>query len=241
MADHQPARLAPWLMLITRPAFFLFFQLVIAAAFLMGGSNSAFIKSSAWWPINVLLTNVVTIILLIWLHRREGEGYLHYAHFQRETVWQDLALAILIFVGAAPLSILPGQWLAGRLFASGDVAYNLIFQPLPTWAGLLSLLMPITIAFSELPTYFGYVMPRLERQLNSGWGAWAIAGFFLAFQHIAAPAVPDWRFILYRLGMFIPFALYMGWMIRWRPRLFPYLMIGHALIDMTVVVTILTL
>ena len=44
----------------------------------------------------------------------------------------------------------------------------MLFRPLPMWAILLGFLFPITIAFAELPTYFGYVMPRLEKQLRSG-------------------------------------------------------------------------
>lgn len=34
--------------------------------------------------------------------------------------------------------------------------------------------------------------------------------------------------------MFLPFALFLGVILRWRPRLLPYLMVGHALIDVSV-------
>jgi hypothetical protein len=32
--------------------------------------------------------------------------------------------------------------------------------------------------------------------------------------------------------MYLPFALYVGLLIKWRPRLLPYLAIGHGLIDL---------
>jgi hypothetical protein len=233
--------LASWLMLIVRPVLFALFQLLIAGGLALTGSPTAWDESAAWWPFSVLFTNLVTVALLIWLFRREGARYLNIARFSGNTLWKDLGIVILLFVLAVPISTLPNIWLADLLFGSSEVAFSLFFRPLPFWAGLISFLMPITIAFAELPTYFGYVMPRLEKQLSNGWLAWVLASFFLAFQHIAVPLILDWRFMLWRIGMFIPFALFVGLVLKLRPRLFPYLMIGHALIDAMLIVTVLTL
>jgi hypothetical protein len=38
--------------------------------------------------------------------------------------------------------------------------------------------------------------------------------------------------------MFAPLALYLGAILRWRPRLFPYMMVGHALTDLGVIAAI---
>jgi hypothetical protein len=84
-------------------------------------------------------------------------------------------------------------------------------------------------------------MPRLEEQLGNNWLAWALASFFLAFQHVTLPLILDWRFIIWRMGMFIPFAFFIGLCLKLRPQLFPYLMIGHALIDLMTVMILLTL
>ena len=126
------------------------------------------------------------------------------------------------------------------LFGSEEIASALMFHPLPLWARVVSLLFPLTIAFAELPTYFGYAMPRIEKQIGNGWLAWALASFFLALQHITLPLIFDWRFIIWRLGMFIPLAFLLGLSLKLRPRLFPYLMTMHALLDFMTVLMIFT-
>ena len=98
---------------------------------------------------------------------------------------------------------------------------------------MVGLLFPLTIAFAELPTYFGYVMPRLAPQLKSGWLAWAVASFFLAFQHCFLPFILDGRFLLWRLGMYLPFAFFAGLLLKLRPSLLPYFVVMHALIDIS--------
>jgi len=76
-------------------------------------------------------------------------------------------------------------------------------------------------------------MPRLAAQLKNGWLAWAVCAFFLAFQHCFLPFIPDSRFMLWRLGMYLPFALYAGLLLKLRPTLLPYFVITHALIDIS--------
>jgi len=83
--------------------------------------------------------------------------------------------------------------------------------------------------------------PALEVQLGNSWFAWGLASLFLALQHIALPLIFDGRFMLWRFGMFIPLAFFMGLCLKLRPQLFPYLMFVHILIDMMTVVIILTL
>jgi hypothetical protein len=41
------------------------------------------------------------------------------------------------------------------------------------------------------------------------------------------------RFIAWRLVMFMPFAFLVALVMRWRPRLLPYLAIVHALMDIS--------
>lgn len=205
------------------------------------GVREPFRTAEGWWTFSVLFTNFVSIALLIWLLRREGKRYRDMLHFTRETFWKDLGIALILFLLAAPISTLPNLWLAERLFGSGQVAMDLFFRPLPLWAALVSILMPITIAFAELPTYFGYAMPRLEKQLANGWLAYALASFALAFQHVAFPLIFDASFMVWRIAMFIPFAFYIGLCIKLRPRLLPFLMVGHALIDMSLIAILFTL
>jgi hypothetical protein len=115
----------------------------------------------------------------------------------------------------------------------------MLFRPLPTWAFVLSFLFPLTIAFAELPTYFGYCLPRLEVQLKNGWAAWLISSFFLAAQHMFLPLILNGGYLLWRFGMFLPFALFIGLMVKLRPSLLPYAVIVHALLDVTTVLVYL--
>jgi hypothetical protein len=45
--------------------------------------------------------------------------------------------------------------------------------------------------------------------------------------------------MLWRLGMYLPFALFAGLMIKFRPTLLPYYMIVHALMDVSAVMVYL--
>ena len=100
-------------------------------------------------------------------------------------------------------------------------------------------LFPISIALSELPTYYAYGAPRL--QASSGRRGWplVLAASWHAVQHVALPLVFDWRFVLWRLLMFLPFALFIAWLIDRRRTVLPYMMTVHGLLDAQLPVFIL--
>jgi hypothetical protein len=124
--------------------------------------------------------------------------------------------------------------MAALLWGGSETAGALFFRPLPLWSLIaFAVLLPVTQAFAELPTYYAYAMPRLRVLTGRGWIALAVPAFMLAAQHMAFPLVLDGRFLIWRLTMFIPFAAWIGLIMYWRPRLLPFLMAGHALIDAT--------
>ena len=84
-------------------------------------------------------------------------------------------------------------------------------------------------------------MPRLEKQLRSGWLAWAIASLSLSPQHATLPLILDVRFVLRRALMGLPSTFYIGAILKAPPRLLPFLVIGHALIDFATVAVYFTL
>lgn len=241
MKPQSSKSITPWLLLLSRTVLFAIFQIMIAGSLILTGSSAPWEDSAAWWTISALLTNLVSIALLVWLFHRENLTYFNFIPASQKTFWKDLGLTIIIFVVLAPLAILPNIGLARMLFGSEEIASAMMFRPLPQWAKVASLLFPLTIAFAELPTYFGYAMPRIKKQIGNGWLAWALASFFLAFQHTTLPLIFDGRFIVWRLGMFIPLAFTLGLSLKLRPRLFPYLMIMHALLDFTTVLMIFML
>ena len=53
------------------------------------------------------------------------------------------------------------------------------------------------------------------------------------------PLLFDWRFVAWRALMFLPFALWMGFVIHRRPTTLPYLVIGHALLDLSLPILVL--
>jgi len=224
---------APWLMLLSRSALFLAFQLLFAAIFRLSGNLAGWDESSRWWPFMAVFANLVSFYLLSRLIRAEGGRYLDMLRFSRATWKTDILWLLGSAVVGLPIAALPVSTLATAIFGDSMTPVNMMFRPLPAWAFVLSFLFPLTIPFAELPTYFGYAMPRLAAQLKNGWVAWLICSFFLGAQHVFLPLILDGRFMLWRLGMYMPFALFAGLMIKLRPSLLPYLVIVHGLVDIS--------
>lgn len=226
----------PLVMLIIRFILFAGWQLLIALLLAAQGRTDAWSAAAAWWPATATLTNLVCLTLLLWLFRREGVRLVDVFGFDRAHIGRDLVAVLGILVVSAPLAYLPNVAIATWLFGDVTRAVDLMFRPLPLWAAYLSLaLFPVTIALTELPTYYAYAMPRLEALAGRSAVALTLAVFWHAAQHVTLPLVFDWRFIVWRFVMFLPFALWIALCLRWRPRLLPYLIIAHALIDLQAV------
>jgi hypothetical protein len=229
----SPKPFAPWLMLLSRSLLFLFFQVFISLVLLLASQPDAWAESARWWVFSVILANLASVFLLVTVFKAEGKRYVDILRFSRATLGKDLLWLFGSSIIGVPIMAAPMNVLAPAIFGEAMAPINMMFRPLPTWALVLGFLFPITIMFSELPTYFGYVMPRLAAQLKNGWVAWLIASFFLAAQHCFLPLILDGRFILWRLGMYLPFALFAGLMLKLRPSLLPYMVIVHGLIDIS--------
>lgn len=230
----------PWLMLVSRPVLFVHFQALIALVLYATGTAPVWDESARWWTLIVSLANFVSIYLLVRLFHAEGKRFFDLFKFSRETWKKDLLWFIVVSVIAMPIVGAPREPLAKAIFGDAMIATNMLFRPLPTWAFVLSFLFPLTIAFAELPTYFGYCMPRLFTGASAsrpymGWLAWLITSFFLAAQHMFLPLILNGGYLLWRIGMFLPFALFTGLVIKLRPALLPYFAIVHALLDVTTV------
>lgn len=226
-------------MLISRSALFLVFQALIALIFAAIGTESAWDESTRWWTFTAFLANFVSLYLLVRVFKTQGKRFWDILRFSRETWKADLLWFVGFSILGMPIAAGVRDPLAVAIFGNSMTATDMLFRPLPTWAFLLSFLFPLTIWFAELPTYFGYVMPRLEAQLKKGWMAWLIASFFLAVQHMCLPLIFNTRYLLWRFGMFLPFALFTGLVLKLRPALLPYFVIVHALMDVTTVLVYL--
>ena len=228
------------LMLFSRLVLFAVYQALIALIFALGGSPSPWQASTAWWPITAALANFTSIFLLDRMARSEGLRLRDIYQGQRGSFWRDLPVALGLFLLCGPIAWLPNIGMATLLYGDPNGPVNILFQVLPlgvVYAAML--LFPGTIPFAELPTYMGYVLPRLEALTGKRWLAISLAGLALAAQHMTLPLVFDARFLAYRLFMFLPFALFVALVVRWRPRLLPYLMVGHGLIDVSAMMMVL--
>jgi hypothetical protein len=229
----------PWLMLISRSALFLLFQILIVLLLAVTGTESAWEESARYWTFLAFLANFASLYLLLRVFNAEGKRYWDILRFSRETWKTDLLWLLGFSIIGIPIAAVVKDPLAVAIFGDAMTPTNMLFRPLPTWAFVLSFLFPLTIWFAELPTYFGYAMPRLEAQLKNGWSAWIIASFFLAAQHMFLPLILDGGYMLWRFGMFLPFALFTGLVLKFRPTLLPYFVIVHALMDITTVLVYL--
>lgn len=228
----------PWLMLLSRSALFILVQAFIALTISATGAPNAWDESTRYWGLIAATANVASLYLLMRVYKAEGKRFWDTLRFSRETWKADLLWFIIFSIVAMPLVDAPRVPLAQAIFGDDMIATNLLFKPLPTWAFILSFIFPLTIWFAELPTYFGYSMPRLAKQVN-GWVAWLIASFFLAAQHMFLPTILNGGYLLWRFGMFLPFALITGFALKFRPALLPYFVIVHALLDITTVLVYL--
>jgi hypothetical protein len=231
----------PLSMLFSRLVLFGVVQALIAAGFALSGQAQPWEASIAWWPVSATVSNLVCLFLLDRLARQEGMKLKDLYRVEKHPFWRELLICVGVFVVSAPLSYLPNVALGNLLFGDVSIPAAMFFRPLPLWVIIVfsAVLFPVTIALTEIPTYYSYAMPRLNAITGRGWAMVLLAGFMHAAQHMTLPLIFDWRFLLWRLLMFLPFALFLAAVMKWRPRLLPYLMVGHGLLDAQLVLMLL--
>jgi hypothetical protein len=221
-------------MLFARPALFLGAQVIFALGFFLAGFPNAWEEGANWWLLSVTLADLACLFLLVHAFKAEGKSYGDIFRIDRKTIKGDLMALMVMTVLVAPFATLPNIWLGRALFGNADATLEMIVRPLPLWVVYLAIIsFSIAQGFTELPTYFGYIMPRLETQGLNRWLAIFIPSLMLGLQHFAAPLLFDVRFIAWRSLMFIPFALVTGMAIYWRPRVLPYFIVVHILMNMS--------
>ena len=236
MQDKVP-KVWPWLILVSRSILFAGFQGLIALVLSSYGTDDLWAESAKWWVIAIVLSDLVGLGLLIYLYRRSGQRFWAVFHIQKQFIKQDGWIMLGFLAAAGVLGMLPNILSAVWLFGDPQAGLEILVQPLPAWAVIFALFsFPILQGIVEIPTYMLYTQPRLEAQGVKPWISVLLTGFFLSAQHVFAPFLPDARFIIYRFIMFLPFAFFVALVVRWRPRLMPYIAVIHALMDLSVAV-----
>ena len=230
---EQPSSRWPWIMLFSRISLFIGIQALFALGFLLVGSSIAWESSANWWPFSVTLANCICVVLLIRLFNQDGKRFWDIFRIQKEHFKSDLLALLGLLIILGPVSYFPNVWLGGFLFGDPQRSLDLLVRPLPLWAAYAGLvLFPVTQGLAELSTYFAYVMPKFETQGMRRWLAVTIPSLLLGFQHIGVPFLFNSSYLIWRGLMFIPFAFLVGIVLRWRPRMLPYLAAIHVLMDM---------
>jgi len=228
----------PIILLPSRLILFAVFQLFGAAIIWVVEGHFSYQQAGIFWPYTATGANVVTFALLHWAFKMEGLSVIDLYRFNKPTIRIDILTAVGVFIVAVPISFFPNGLLATLLFGNPGAVGPYMFGTMSPILAYLTVLLPLTIAFAEMPLYMGYILPRLGLRLRSCATAVLIVGFFLALQHCTLPLIIDLRFIIWRLGMFLPLAILFAVILNWRPRLIPYIMIGHALLDFAAVAMI---
>ena len=227
-----------WLLLPVRTLLFLAAQVLIALLLLIFADVSDWQASAGLWPVGVALADIVCLYLLIRWYRQEGKNFFSEFRLNRKTFWKDLLVVLLSLIIGGPLSVMPNILLSTWLFGDPEATLPLFVGILPLWAVVVALsLFPLGQALTEIPMYMRYILPRLEAQPGlKPWMAVGLVSLFLSLQHITAPLVLDIRFIIWRALMYLPFALYVGILIRWRPRLLPFIVAIHWMMNLSFVI-----
>jgi len=201
---------------------------------LLLGIQSPWVRAAAWWPFIVTAANLITILLLINYVRSQGRSYWSLFIIDTLHLRDDLKLMALVLLITLPVAFLPNIISARLLFSDAMVPVRLLFQPIPVPAIIVSMIVfPITQGLAEIPLYMTCTMPELVKKGKPRWLSIALPAFFLGAQHIAVPLLFNGPFIVWRLLMYMPFAFLIGIVMRYRPRLLPYLAILHVLMDIS--------
>ena len=234
VADGRIPAIRVWGMLAARSAVSFGLLLALAAAFAALGRSGAISTSAAWWLWFVTAANVVCIVLMARLGRSEGVR-LRDVYFASRATWKgDLGWAAIFAAGTAVFAMAPGTLLARALWTDPNTPNAILFQALPLIAVYpLFVLMPVTQALAELPTYWGYVAPRLRAAGTNRWVVIGIVGLVLSLQHMFFSFQLDWRYDVWLALKFLPFALWTGFIVDRRPTSLPYLMGMHFVLDAT--------
>lgn len=225
---------AVWAVLFGRTGLFIAFQAAFALGFLLAGRAGAWNAAAGWWPFSVTFTNLFCLFWLGRLFRREGALFWEIFRIRRVHLKGDLLVLVALMFIAGPVGFFPNIWLGSALFRDPTESLTMLLHPLPVWAAYASIVFfPVTQGLVELPLYFMYVMPRLQAGGMARPAAIGLAALMLGLQHLAIPLMFDWRFIAWRAMMYLPFALLLGVVLNWRPRLLPYLAAIHVLMDLS--------
>lgn len=207
---------------------------VFVLIFIIGSliTGEALDEISNIWSIVASLVNIVTILLLLLITRKNG-GYAKLINYEKGKTRPKQVIVMILVI------LLVGM---GGMYLAGFVCYGVIpyaapmmIAPIPLWLAIINVLvLPVSTAFAEDGLYLGCGV----NQIKNKYTAILVPAFFFALQHSFIPTLFDIRYIIYRFLSFLPLTIILCWHYQKHRNPLP-IMIGHAIIDVATVVQIL--
>jgi membrane protease YdiL (CAAX protease family) len=220
-----------WFFLPARFVFGFIAQGLAAGALAASGREDAWRAAAGWWMVWLTITDILCLLTLRWLLRREGVSIGGLFGVDRAGALRQLAWTPAYLLVLAPLALLP--MFITRAFYGAELSPMFTGIDLPLgWALYAVIIWPPIWAITEELVYLGYLLPRLEAATGSGWQAAMAVISFWGLQHFAMPFIADATYLCSRVlaataaaaGLTLVFVL-------WRRRLVT--MIGvHYLLDL---------
>ncbi|RUL50889.1 CPBP family intramembrane glutamic endopeptidase [Lysinibacillus antri] len=226
-----------WIALSMRTGFFLLFGLVMIFLFQVLGVNEAMKEAEKWWPFQAILANVASFIVLKHLLKKEGKSFNAILQFNKEKLGKDFLKGLFYLFISFPFAAIGLYGFSFLILGDFQPPTNMM-QGIPLGAAIIALItFPISNALVELPTYYGYAFPRIEKK----WGialAMILPALFLSIQHGPLPIVLESSYITWRLLAFLPLAFVVA-LIFHKTRNITPLIIAHFVMDFQMVVYVL--
>ncbi|MDE6642195.1 MAG: CPBP family intramembrane metalloprotease [Acetatifactor sp.] len=188
---------------------------------------------SNWWSIAASIVNIVTILILVYVAKKNKSSYRELINYQKGKTKAKQIIGISVLVLVVGMS---GMYVAGYI-CYGIIPYAapMMIAPIPVWLAIINvIILPVTTVFAEEGLYLGCGVNQIQNKLL----AITVPAFFFALQHSFIPTLFDFRYIIYRFISFLPLTLILCWYYYRKRNPLP-IMVGHAIIDVATVLQIL--
>ena len=188
---------------------------------------------SRWWSVVASAANILTILLLIIVAKKNGMTYFELINFDRKKIHAGKTILIMIISAVIGMG---GMYLSGLILYGSfmpEVSLKMIAPVPKAFAAVNLVLLPVSTALAEDGLYLGAGVGRIKNK----YIAVIIPAFFFALQHCFIPTLFDARYMAYRFISFLPATL--AFSIYYYKKREPLpIMAGHALLDLATAISI---
>jgi hypothetical protein len=231
---YRTSRLSWWPVLLFLPARLVFAfaaQALVAGVLTLRGAGVPMTAAAAWWPVYITITDVLCLLALAWLTRREGVSFADLFRVRGYAGLRQLAWTPLYLLAVAPGAVMAN--VITRAFYGPDLPPMIAIVDLPLAGVIYSVVVwPLVWSITEELVYLGFLLPRLEAMAGKTWQAILLVIFFWGLQHLAMPWLPDSTYLVSRvLAAWFAISLFPVVFAFWGRRLVPLIAI-HYLVDL---------